>query len=133
MPMKQRLLMYLAAVLTVQAPLAGAEVPSDQIFPSIRDRTNPTYLQQGFDSSGIPPGWSTHQISGPLAAWSIVGTGTNPPVSPYSGSGQAKFNSYDAGSGEQARQTSPAVNLASATDPFLVFFMYHEDEFLTAL
>jgi hypothetical protein len=130
--MVRRLLTYICVVFVAQASLAGTHIPSNQISRHILGRTDLTYLQQGFDSSGIPPGWTTHQIAGPLAAWSVVGTGTNPPVPPYSGDGQAKFNSYDAGSGEQARLTSPSVNLVSATDPFLIFYMYHEDEFMTA-
>jgi len=90
------------------------------------------YLEEGFNGTGIPVGWNVHQIVGQLATWSVVGTGTNPPVPPYSGSGQAKFNSYDAGAGEKARLTTPAINLTSANDPFIDFFMYHDDEFLSS-
>jgi hypothetical protein len=92
-------------------------------------RSGAVFLQEGFDGSGIPSGWNVHQILGPLASWTMVGTGTNPPVLPYAGTGQAKFNSYDAGSEEQSRLTTPAVNLSAATDPFVVFFLYHDEEF----
>jgi hypothetical protein len=91
------------------------------------------YLQEGFNAAGLPAGWSVHQISGTLAAWSATGTGTNPPVPPYSGSGQAKFNSYDALAGEQARLTTPAIDLSSAVDPFLALHMYHDKEFISDL
>ncbi|MCZ6777280.1 MAG: choice-of-anchor J domain-containing protein [Ignavibacteria bacterium] len=97
------------------------------------DRSVAVYLQEGFDSLSIPAGWSINQILGPIATWSVTATGTNPPIPPYSGSGQAKFNSYDAGPGEEARLTTPAIDLSAAVDPFLAFQMYHDKEFFTSL
>jgi hypothetical protein len=91
------------------------------------------YLQEGFNGTSLPSGWSQRRITGTQAAWSVVAQGTNPTVSPYAGTGMAKFNSFDASAGEQARLTSPAINLTSASDPFLSFWMYHEDEYLEAL
>ncbi|HCV43606.1 MAG TPA: hypothetical protein DGH68_08990 [Bacteroidetes bacterium] len=92
------------------------------------------YLQEGFNVPGIlPSGWTITQTSGTTAAWSIVGTGTNPPIPPYAGAGQAKFNSYDASPGHQARLTSQRVNLSTSTDPFLALWMYHDDEYLSSL
>lgn len=90
---------------------------------------NAVYLHEGFNGSGIPAGWTQFRISGTQALWSIVGIGSNPTIPPYAGSGQAKFNSFDAAAGEQARLVSPAINLASATDPFLTFHLYHDDEY----
>ena len=91
------------------------------------------YLQEGFNGPGIPGGWVVTQVSGATSIWSIVGTGTNPPIAPYAGTGQAKFNSYDAEAGDQSRLTSRRVNLSAATDPFLSFFMYHDDEFFSSV
>ncbi len=91
------------------------------------------YLQEGFNGSGIPPGWTVSQVSGNTAVWSVVGTGTNPPIAPFGGTGQAKFNSYDANPGDQSRLTSSRVDLSAAADPFLTFYMYHDDEFLSSL
>jgi len=91
------------------------------------------YLQESFDAMFLPSGWSTHTIVGPFAGWTFVGTGTNPPAIPFSGVGQAKFNSYDAGPGEQARLVSRRVNLGSAADPFLSFAMYHDEEYPSSL
>lgn len=90
------------------------------------------YLHEGFNGQGLPPGWVQVRLTGTQAAWSVVGMGSNPVVPPYAGAGQAKFNSFDAAVGEQARLISPRVNLASATDPFLIFFMYHDDEYLAS-
>ncbi|MFN0158130.1 MAG: choice-of-anchor J domain-containing protein [Bacteroidota bacterium] len=89
----------------------------------------PVYFYEGFDGPAIPPGWSQHQIAGPTAMWNFVGTGTNPPIPPYAGIGQAKFNSYDAGPEEQTRLVTPALNLSSSIDPFVEFMFHHDDEF----
>lgn len=87
------------------------------------------YLTEGFDGGSIPAGWSVHRTTGTLAAWTVVGVGTNPPITPHTGSGQAKFNSYEAAAGEQARLITPRVDLSSSVDPYFEFFMYHDDEF----
>lgn len=90
------------------------------------------YFHEGFNGTGLPPGWQQIRLVGMQAAWSVVAMGSNPSIPPYAGAGQAKFNSFDAAVGEQARLISPRINLASATDPFLIFFMYHDDEYLTS-
>jgi hypothetical protein len=90
------------------------------------------YLQEGFDSPGVPSGWSVTPVSGTTATWTMVGTGTNPPIAPYAGAGQAKFNSYDATPGHQSRLTSRRMSLSVAADPFLTFFLYHDDEFFSS-
>jgi hypothetical protein len=68
-------------------------------------------------------------LVGTTATWSVVGTGTNPPVAPRTGIGQAKFNSYDAPAGGQARLITPGVDLTTSADPYTEFFMYHDNEF----
>jgi hypothetical protein len=88
------------------------------------------YLHEGFNSPTLPIGWNIRRISGTTASWSFLGQGSNPTVSPYAGPGQAKFNSFDAALGEQARLTSRSINLSSASDPFLSFWLYHDDEYL---
>lgn len=90
------------------------------------------YLHEGFNSPTLPAGWSVRRISGTLANWSFIGQGSNPTVNPYAGAGQAKFNSFDAALGEQARLTSRSLNLSSATDPFLTFWLYRDDEYLNS-
>ncbi len=90
------------------------------------------YLQESFSGPGIPAGWTTNQIIGPTAAWSVVGMGTNPPVAPFGPPGQAKFNSYDAGPNQQARLTSPAVDLSGSVDPFLELYFNHDTDFPSA-
>ena len=110
-----------------------ALLPTLICFDAHAQELSAAYLQESFDSMSLPPGWSTQTIAGPLATWTFVGTGTNPPVPPFSGTGQAKFNSYDAAPGEQARLVSRRVNLASAIDPFLSFTMYHDEEFSSSL
>jgi hypothetical protein len=87
------------------------------------------YLHEGFNGTGLPPGWRQIRLTGTQAAWSVVGIGSNPNIPPYAGTGQAKFNSFDASVGEQARLISPRINLSTAVDPFVIFFMYHDDEY----
>jgi hypothetical protein len=90
------------------------------------------YLQEGFNAPGVPSGWTVTPVSGTTSTWTIVGIGTNPPIPPNAGTGQAKFNSYDATPGHQSRLTSQKVSLSAATDPFLTFFLYHDDEYLSS-
>jgi len=90
------------------------------------------FLQESFDGPALPATWTVTRLSGSQANWIPTGTGTNPPVAPYSGAGQMKFNSYDAPEGEQARLTTPSVNLLLSTDPYVEFFVYHDEEFLTS-
>jgi hypothetical protein len=99
----------------------------------VSETNNPAYLHEGFNGTSLPPGWRQVRLAGTQASWSVVGTGSNPTVPPYAGTGQAKFNSFDAASGEQARLGSPAINLTTATDPFITFHMYHEDEYLSSV
>jgi hypothetical protein len=91
------------------------------------------FHSEGFNGSGIPVGWNVGQIVGPNATWAVVGMGSNPPILPYAGAGQAKFNSFDAGVGEQARLTSRIINLTRGDSPYLQFYMYHENEFSSSL
>ncbi len=90
------------------------------------------YIHEGFNAQALPAGWTQIRLTGSQATWSAVGQGTNPYVAPYRGSGQAKFNSFDAATGEQARLVSRAISLTGATDPFLTFFLYHDDEYTAA-
>jgi|GEM_PF-2302296 len=101
-------------------------------YPAHGATPEAVYIHEGFNGTGIPVGWNQVRLSGVQASWSLVGTGSNPTVPPYAGTGQAKFNSFDAAVGEQARLTTPVINLSSSTDPFLTFWMYHDDEYLSA-
>ena len=129
-------------ILSWATPTLGAHVITAwTVLSTDSNRSNDTlrrtimipYLQEGFNALTIPAGWTVTTVSGVIATWGAVGTGTNPPIAPHAGPGQAKFNSYDAAPGEQARLSSLRFTLSSAVDPFLSFFMYHDDEFLTSL
>ena len=111
-----------------QSTLFGQESQN----PSRSSGNDIVYFSQGFDQLALPTGWSVSQVVGPVATWTFVGNGSNPPIPPFSGAGQAKFNSFDAGIGQQARLTSRVFNLSSAADPILQFYMYHENEFLSS-
>lgn len=87
------------------------------------------YLHEGFNGPGLPAGWMQVRLTGTQASWSVVATGSHPNIPPYAGTGMARFNSFDAAAGEQARLISPRIDLTSAADPFVIFFMYHDDEY----
>ncbi|MGA9115304.1 MAG: choice-of-anchor J domain-containing protein [Bacteroidota bacterium] len=87
------------------------------------------YLHEGFDGPGIPAGWTVSAVAGSSAIWRRTTTGTHPPADPFLPPGQAMFNSYDARPGDQARFTSPAVNLSTSANPFLEFHVYGDPEF----
>jgi M6 family metalloprotease-like protein len=80
-------------------------------------------LKDGFEGSG----WSSAQVAG-SASWTIAGRGTNPAVSPHSGSELAIFNSHSASSGSQARlYTSTGIAFPANYDSvFLDFWMFHD-------
>lgn len=107
--------------------LIGMQQTSAQTLPPA------VYLHEGFNTTGIPTGWTVTTVIGGTANWSVVGLGTNPPIPPYAGSGQAKFNSYDATPGHQSRLTTRRIDFSTSSDPFLVFFLYHDDEFISSL
>ncbi|WP_284653775.1 T9SS type A sorting domain-containing protein [Flavobacterium terrisoli] len=56
-------------------------------------------------------GWT----SSTAGAWARRTTGGAPACSPFSGTGMARFNSYDLAAGTTARLTSPAIAFAGAT------------------
>ncbi len=116
-----RLALRIISFLTVWPALTFAQAPPLAL-----------YLQEGFNAPGIPAGWIVTPVSGGSAVWSVVAVGTNPPIAPYAGSGQAKFNSYDADPGHQSRLTSLNLNMGGSNDPFLSFSLYHDDEFLSS-
>ena len=90
------------------------------------------YLYEGFDAGALPTGWTSARISGVSAAWTISSTGIHPPQLPFRGQGEIYFNSYTAAAGEQARLTTPRLDLTIAADPFVEFRLYHDGEFAAA-
>lgn len=91
-------------------------------------------LSESFEGSAtIPNGWSTAVVTtGATApAWSIItGTGTNPAAPPYSGNRQARFNSYSASTGSQARLTTRRISLPAGGSR-MTFWMYHDNGYST--
>ena len=63
-------------------------------YPAHGATPEAVYIHEGFNGTGIPAGWNQVRLSGVQASWSVVGTGSNPTVPPYAGTGQAKFNSF---------------------------------------
>lgn len=88
-------------------------------------------LHEGFDGAAFPPaGWSTAVVTdtGTQATpiWSRITSGSNPSASPHSGAAMAKFNSYDADSGDAVRLSAPALDFSTVAHPIVQFWMYHD-------
>jgi hypothetical protein len=113
--------------------MRGVSKSGNNMFVDEFSILDTVFHSEGFNAPGIPIGWNVRQIIGPNATWTVVGLGSNPPIPPYSGAGQAKFNSFDAGNGEQARLTSRLINLTRGDAPYLQFCMYHDNEFTSSL
>ncbi len=84
-----------------------------------------TLFSNGFESAS---GWSSSQVSGSAGAWSIVGSGSYPSVSPHGGSKLADFNSYTSRSGNETRyyNTTAFSVPSNTTSATLTFWMYHD-------
>ena len=93
--------------------------------------TSSTLFSNGFDGS---TGWAVVDTSGTAGNWTFVTSGTLPSVSPRSGTGMAKFNSYDASSGSQTRvyRTAGFAIPGSASTATLKFWMYHDTGYSTS-
>ncbi|MDI6804396.1 MAG: M20/M25/M40 family metallo-hydrolase [Bacteroidota bacterium] len=92
-------------------------------------------LSESFEgSTTIPDGWSTAVVTtgSTVPVWSIItGTGTNPAAPPYSGNRQARFNSYSASTGSQARLTTRRISLPDGGSR-MTFWMYHDNGYTTS-
>jgi fermentation-respiration switch protein FrsA (DUF1100 family) len=89
-----------------------------------------TFFSDGFEGSA----WLTTPISGTSAEWSMVPSGTFPSISPHSGSKIARFNSYDADPGDQARlYLAAGLAIPASYDTIaLSFWMYHDSQYINA-
>ncbi|MBN2494783.1 MAG: hypothetical protein JXR96_09355 [Deltaproteobacteria bacterium] len=74
---------------------------------------------------GMSP-WSEFHPSETTADWSIESSGSNPSCSPHQGSHMVMFNSYSADSGDEARISSPALDLTGAQVAECRMWMYHD-------
>ena len=82
-------------------------------------------IQQGFNQSSAPAGWTTQVVSGTTAAITFVTSGTYPTCYPFEGSHMVYFNSWYAGTGQSARlyKQTLSTNLTNLT---VDFKMYHD-------
>ncbi|RCK73939.1 MAG: Cell surface protein [Ignavibacteriae bacterium] len=89
-------------------------------------------LSESFEGgTTLPPGWSTADVTGTAANWTVqVGTGTYPSAPPYHGSNHMKFNSFSASAGNQERLTTKRLSLP-AGGVRMTFWMYHDPGYST--
>ncbi len=95
---------------------------------------DPTILTESFEGgTTLPSGWSTAVVTtGATApAWSIItGPGTNPAAPPLNGTRQARFNSYSATAGSQARLTTKRLAFPAGGSR-MTFGMYRDNGYTT--
>jgi hypothetical protein len=114
---------------TLSVTVSGANVTGSNFTATCSGGS--TLFSNGFETS---TGWATAQVSGTAGAWTYLTGGTLPTAAPHSGSYLAKFNSYDAASGNQTRvyrSTGFAIP-GTATTATLTFWMYHDTGYSTS-
>ena len=77
----------------------------------------------------VPTGWTNLNTSG-SNTWTRVTAGTYPTCATQSGTGMAKFNSYEASGGVRSL-ISPAMNFSTVGTKRISFWMYRDNGFLT--
>jgi gliding motility-associated-like protein len=88
------------------------------------------YLTESFDGTTFPPtNWTTSNggTGATAASWTRVTAGTFPTQSPNSGAGEAKFNSFNASTGNYADLITPSINFSSTTGTNQVSFWLYRD------
>lgn len=79
----------------------------------------------------VPSGWTNLLVSG-TNSWTRVTSGTFPTQTPHSGSGQAKFNSFNVSGGVRAL-VSPVINYSTrgGASTTISFWMYRDNGYNT--
>jgi hypothetical protein len=99
--------------------------------PSVTRATLPALelpFGESFEDTTFPPyGWHQEVIVSGGTNWSRVTSGTNPAQTPYHGSAQIRYNSYNAPNGANARLITPPLDLSSSPQADLKFYMYHNN------
>ena len=90
------------------------------------------FVEEGFEVSVPPPGWTETIVYDPGTDpdWSQVSAGTYPTINPHGGGFMAKFNSFNQNGG-MARLATYALDLSTAADPRVSFYMSHDTGYST--
>ena len=114
---------------SLSVTVSGANV-SGQNFTATCG-TGSTLFSNGFETS---TGWSIVDVAGTAGNWTFNTSGTLPTATPHGGSYLAKFNSYDATSGNNTRiqQTTGFAIPGTAATATLKFWMYHDTGYSTS-
>lgn len=114
----------LAAKVVRNVPLQGIGV----------DPTITTFAYyQGFELEAFPPvGWTNIRTAGTgtPGTWNREVTGTNPTISPRTGTAMLRFNSFSYAAGTKAELITPPINFPS-NDFSVSFWMYRDNGYLT--
>ncbi|RKY97190.1 MAG: hypothetical protein DRQ10_08895, partial [Candidatus Hydrothermota bacterium] len=86
------------------------------------------YLFEDFETGFPPNEWQNVALSGSYT-WEWVTSTSHPSgYNPYSGSYMARYNSYDATSGNEARLITDTVDLSGVSVAKLQFYMFHDND-----
>lgn len=91
--------------------------------------TPATAFTESFDGTTFPPtGWVETDVSGTTGDWSRVTSSTYPNATPHSGAAFAKFNSYNASTGDMTRLSRTTTFSIPSTSPTAtaVMWVYHD-------
>ena len=87
---------------------------------------------EGFERyASLPLEWGQTDVVGPLADWTQTALGKHPAISPHSGSGMARFNSFEVAAGLAARLYTRLLDFPGGYEPRLSFWVYHDPAYPT--
>ena len=87
-------------------------------------------VNEGFETAQFTPEcWTTVKISGSgTGLWDRVSSGTNPIASPHSGTGMARYNSYDYAAGTTGILVTAPISIPGDSAA-VNFWMYRDDSY----
>jgi M6 family metalloprotease-like protein len=84
---------------------------------------------ENFETSVPPSGWKQVVLfapGNPPPAWTHEFSGINPVCTPYNGNFMAQYNSFSCPPNSMARLELPALDLSTAINAAVSFYMYHD-------
>ncbi len=96
-----------------------------------------TTTGEGFEGAAFPPqGWTTIGGGGPGAGWSrrtTANAGTTPTVTPFSGTGMARFTARNVAAGSTQTLVSPVIDLSkrSTSNSYISLYMFRDTVYNT--
>jgi len=120
---------YTATITTGVTDSTGNHMTAAKTWNFTTDYGTNQIVNGGFENG--MSGWGTAQVSGTAGAWTAISSGSYPSTLPHGGAKLARFNSYDADSGNQTRlyRTTGFAIPSSSTASSLSFWMSHDTQY----